>query len=173
MQIAEYLKAEPDRMWDFAAQTGVTHAVGRMPDGRMEETARSIDKLCAMRNAFAERGFTLDVCGGDRQLAGSLADIASITNSSSARGVLTVTSSGVWSGEVHPNVGIGVAAGVRFRLGADTTLPANARLYLADGSTLDLDGATRTVRTVYGKGMVVNGTLNETNPRCGAIIIVE
>jgi hypothetical protein len=74
---------------------------------------------------------------------------------------------------VHSNVGIGVAAGVRFLLGADATLPADARLYLADGATLDLDGATRTVRTVYGNGMVVNGTLNETNPRGGAILIVH
>ena len=118
-------------------------------------------------------GFALDVCGGERQLAGSLADIASITNSSSARGVLVVTSDGAWSGEVHSNVGIGVATGVRFLLGADATLPADARLYLADGATLDLDGETRTVRTVYGNGMVVNGTLNETNPRGGAILIVH
>ena len=118
-------------------------------------------------------GFALDVCGGERQLAGSLADIASITNSSSARGVLVVTSDGAWSGEVHSNVGIGVATGVRFLLGANATLPADARLYLADGATLDLDGATHTVRTVYGNGMVVNGTLNETNPRGGAILIVH
>ena len=118
------------------------------------------------------RGFTLDVCGGDRELAGSLADIASITNSSSAHGVLTVASDGAWSGDVCPNVGIGVAAGVRFRLGAGATLPADARIYLADGATLDLDGAERTVRTVYGNGTVVNGALNETNPRGGTLLII-
>ena len=118
------------------------------------------------------RGFTLDVCGGDRELAGSFADIASVTNSSSARGVLTVASDGAWSGDVSHGVGIGVADGVRFRLGADATLPADARLYLADGATLDLDGAERTVRTVYGNGTVVNGTLNETNPRGGTLLII-
>ena len=118
------------------------------------------------------RGFSLDVCGGDRELAGSLADIASITNSSSAHGVLAVASDGTWSGEVCHGVGIGVADGVRFRLGADATLPADARIYLGDGATLDLDGAERTVRTVYGNGTVVNGTLNETNPRGGMLLIV-
>ena len=118
------------------------------------------------------RGFTLDVCGGDRELAGSLADIASITNSSSAHGVLTVASDGAWSGDVCHGVGIGVASGVRFRLGAGATLPADARIYLADGATLDLDGAERTVRTVYGNGTVVNGTLNETNPRGGTLLII-
>ena len=48
-------------MWDFAAQMGVTHAVGRMPDGAMDETARSLDRLAAMQRGYLERGFTLDV----------------------------------------------------------------------------------------------------------------
>ena len=61
MKVAEYLKAVPDRMWDFAAQMGVTHAVGRMPDGAMDETARSLDRLAAMQRGYLERGFTLDV----------------------------------------------------------------------------------------------------------------
>ena len=61
MIIAEYLKTIPDRMWDFAAQIGVAHVVGRMPDGHMEETARSLDELAAMQAAFAGRGFSLDV----------------------------------------------------------------------------------------------------------------
>ena len=61
MKVAEYLKAVPDRMWDFAAQMGVTHAVGRMPDGAMGETARSLDRLAAMQRGYLERGFTLDV----------------------------------------------------------------------------------------------------------------
>lgn len=61
MKIAEYLKATPDRMWDYAAQIGVTRAVGRMPDGQMEETARSLDRLAALHKTFADRGFTLDV----------------------------------------------------------------------------------------------------------------
>jgi len=59
--ISEYLKTIPDRMWDFAAQMGVSSVVGRMPDGHMEETARDIDALAAMRKAYADRGFTLDV----------------------------------------------------------------------------------------------------------------
>ncbi len=47
--------------WDYAAQIGVTHAVGRMPDGRMEEVARSLDKLAAMQKTYRDHGFTLDV----------------------------------------------------------------------------------------------------------------
>lgn len=61
MKIAEYLKSTPDRMWDYAAQMGVTHAVGRMPDGRMEEVASSLDRLAAMQKTYLNRGFTLDV----------------------------------------------------------------------------------------------------------------
>ena len=61
MKIAEYLKSTPDRMWDYAAQMGVTHAVGRMPDGRMEEVASSLDRLAAMQKTYRDRGFTLDV----------------------------------------------------------------------------------------------------------------
>ena len=52
MKVAEYIKAVPDRMWDFAAQMGVTHAVGRMPDGAMDETARSLDRLAAMQRGY-------------------------------------------------------------------------------------------------------------------------
>ena len=61
MIVADYLRSEPDVQWDYAAQIGVTHAVGRMPDGRMEEVARSLDELAAMQKTYRERGFSLDV----------------------------------------------------------------------------------------------------------------
>lgn len=61
MYIADYLRCEPDIQWDYAAQIGVTHAVGRMPDGRMSETARDLDALVRFQKPYLERGFSLDV----------------------------------------------------------------------------------------------------------------
>ena len=59
LTIADYLRCEPDIQWLYAAQLGVRHAVGRMPDGRMAETARSLDLLRAMQRRYEEGGFTL------------------------------------------------------------------------------------------------------------------
>ncbi len=59
--LADYFLAEPDIQWRFAAQMGVEHAVGRMPDGYMEEYASSYPLLKSMRDKFAENGFHLDV----------------------------------------------------------------------------------------------------------------
>ena len=61
LQIADYLRCEPDLQWQYAAQLGVRHAVGRMPDGRMSQTARDLDLLRAMQRRYEESGFSLDV----------------------------------------------------------------------------------------------------------------
>lgn len=121
-----------------------------------------------------DEGFILDVCGGVRTLAGSFAGIASVVNSSpTGRARLTAGTDGAWSGEIGSRVDLGVAAGATFRLGADATLPADARIHLEDGATLDLGGVARTIRTVYGDGDVVNGSLSETHPRTGLAILVK
>ena len=59
LQIADYLRCEPSIQWQYAAQLGVRHAVGRMPDGKMAETARSLDLLRAMQKRYEDAGFTL------------------------------------------------------------------------------------------------------------------
>ena len=61
MKIADYLRSSPDIQWRYAAQLGVRYAVGRMPDGRMEETAASLELLRAMRKRYEEYGFELSV----------------------------------------------------------------------------------------------------------------
>ena len=45
MKVADYLKSTPGIQWDYARQMGVKYAVGRMPDGHMEETAASYELL--------------------------------------------------------------------------------------------------------------------------------
>lgn len=61
MKIADYFYYNPDRQWDYARQLGVRYAVGRMPDGHMEEVAGSFDKLCQMKEHFRAQGFDLKV----------------------------------------------------------------------------------------------------------------
>lgn len=61
MKLADYLLSTPDIQWRYAAQMGIRHAVGRLPDGRMEETARSIDLLRAMQKTYEDNGFHLAV----------------------------------------------------------------------------------------------------------------
>ena len=61
MKIADYLRCEPDIQWQYAAQLGVRYAVGRMPDGQMSETARSLDRLHAMQKRYEDAGFVLEV----------------------------------------------------------------------------------------------------------------
>lgn len=61
MKIAEYLRCTPDISWDYAKQMGVEYAVGRMPDGHMEETAESFEKLRAMKEVYDKKGFKLKV----------------------------------------------------------------------------------------------------------------
>lgn len=61
MKIADYLYPEPSIQWDYAKQLGVPYAVGRMPDGHMEETAASYDLLKALKERYEEYGFELKV----------------------------------------------------------------------------------------------------------------
>ena len=61
MRIADYLLSEPGIQWDYARQLGVRYAVGRMPDGKMEETAASFELLKAMKDKYTAGGFELKV----------------------------------------------------------------------------------------------------------------
>lgn len=61
LKLADYLLSTPDIQWRYAAQLGVKNAVGRMPDGHMEEVAESYELLKAMRDTYAEHGFHLAV----------------------------------------------------------------------------------------------------------------
>lgn len=61
MKIADYFYSTPDRQWDYARQLGVRYAVGRMPDGEMEQVAESLERLGAMQARFQENGFELKV----------------------------------------------------------------------------------------------------------------
>lgn len=61
LKLADYLYSTPDIQWRYAAQMGIRNAVGRMPDGHMEEVAESYEKLKAMRDLYEENGFRLAV----------------------------------------------------------------------------------------------------------------
>ncbi len=62
MKVADYLRCEPDSIqWTYARQMGVKYAVGRMPDGAMEETAASFELLKAMKQKYTDGGFELKV----------------------------------------------------------------------------------------------------------------
>ena len=60
------------------------------------------------------------------------------------------------------------------KIGADQTLTENVNIVLAGGAVLDLDGVDRTIRrlTVLD-GSVVNGTITETKPVQGMLLIVR
>jgi mannonate dehydratase len=61
MRLTDYLLSTPDIQWRYAAQLGIRYAVGRMPDGRMEETADSFELLKAMKERYEAEGFELKV----------------------------------------------------------------------------------------------------------------
>lgn len=61
MKLADYLLSTPGIQWRYAAQMGIRHAVGRLPGGRMEKTARSLDLLRAMQQTYEDNGFHLAV----------------------------------------------------------------------------------------------------------------
>lgn len=61
MRLTDYLLATPDIQWRYAAQVGVRYAVGRLPDGHMEETAESLPLLKAMQERYEMAGFSLKV----------------------------------------------------------------------------------------------------------------
>jgi mannonate dehydratase len=59
LKLADYLYSTPDIQWRFAEQMGVRNAVGRMPDGHMDEVAENYELLKAMRDTYKENGFHL------------------------------------------------------------------------------------------------------------------
>lgn len=61
MKISDYLLSYPNIQWDYARQLGVKYAAGRMPDGKMEETAASYELLKAMKDRYEDGGFELKV----------------------------------------------------------------------------------------------------------------
>lgn len=61
MRIADYLLDQPDIQWKYAAQMGISYAVGRMPDHAINETARQLPLLKAMVDRYAAEGFKLVV----------------------------------------------------------------------------------------------------------------
>ena len=61
MRLADYLLSEESIEWVYARQLGVRYAVGRMPDGQMNETASSYTLLKAMKERYTAGGFELKV----------------------------------------------------------------------------------------------------------------
>lgn len=59
IRIADYLRNEPDVTWSYARQLGIRYAVGRMPDGHMDETAADLGLLRAMKARYDDAGFKL------------------------------------------------------------------------------------------------------------------
>ena len=61
MKLCDYFYDTPDRQWEYASQLGIRYADGRMVDGQIEEIAGSYERLKAMKEHYAERGFQLKV----------------------------------------------------------------------------------------------------------------
>lgn len=61
MRLGDYLLSEESIQWQYARQLGVKYAIGRMPDGHMDETAASYDLLKAMKDRYTAGGFDLKV----------------------------------------------------------------------------------------------------------------
>jgi mannonate dehydratase len=67
MKIAEFLPANPNRLWDLAAQIGVRHAICKCaPDLTGLKAPDDFDSLCVIHERFAERGFMLSGLEGDQ-----------------------------------------------------------------------------------------------------------
>lgn len=59
-------------------------------------------------------------------------------------------------------------------IGANQTLTENVNIVLDGGAVLDLGGVDRTIRRLtIVDGSVVNGTITETNPKKGALLLVR
>jgi mannonate dehydratase len=66
MIIAEFLPATPNRLWDFAAQMGVRHAVCKCaPELTGLPAPDDFESLRIIHARFAQRGFTLSGLEGD------------------------------------------------------------------------------------------------------------
>ena len=61
MRLGDYLLSEESIQWQYARQVGVKYAIGRMPDGKMDETAASFELLKAMKDRYTAGGFDLKV----------------------------------------------------------------------------------------------------------------
>ena len=61
MKIADYFYYQPDLQWDYARQMGVRYAVGRMPDGYMDQYAQSFELLKQMKEHFKQDGYDFDL----------------------------------------------------------------------------------------------------------------
>ena len=61
MKVADYLRLDKPLQLTYARQLGVKYAVGRMPDGHMEEYAESFDKLKELKEIYKKEGFDLKV----------------------------------------------------------------------------------------------------------------
>jgi mannonate dehydratase len=67
MKIAEFLPAIPNRLWDLAAQIGVSHAICKCaPDLTGLKAPDDFESLRVIHERFAERGFTLSGLEGDQ-----------------------------------------------------------------------------------------------------------
>ena len=97
---------------------------------------------------------TVDYAGVNVRLT-SYPTFATVTNSSATRTMLTLAAPGAYT--IDPAKFAG----------------ANIRLVLEAGATLDLMGGTLTVERFTGDKSAVNGTIVETNPRGGLMLIVR
>ena len=99
-------------------------------------------------------GATVDLNGNDQTVA-SLELVGSLVNTSGRGATLTLVGDSTFA----PNAIFGAP---------------NLDLVLADGVTLNLGGGTFTIRRLTGcRSQVVNGTLIETHPRGGLLLIVR
>lgn len=115
-------------------------------------------KLCGAGAAdftgAVDPGLTLDLNGGGRTFV-ALPAFGRIANSSATRATL----------ELAGNLGTVAWSG------AEIVDAATTDLVVGDGTTLDLGDTTLTVRRLTGA--VVNGTVNELNPRGGLMLFVR
>jgi hypothetical protein len=52
VKVEDYLRLDKPLQLTYARQLGVKYAVGRMPDGHMEEYAESFDKLKELKEIY-------------------------------------------------------------------------------------------------------------------------
>ena len=120
---------------------------------RTTGTAKRADVLPTTAVPTIAADATLDLAGSDQTLAGF--DCAgSLVNTYAMKSTLTLTGDAAFE------------AGAAFGGKIDLVLKA--------GVTLDLGGGTFTIRRLVNEGgQVVNGTLNETNPKGGLLLLVR
>ena len=105
-------------------------------------------------DASEAENVTVDYAGVDVRLT-SYPTFATVTNSAATRSTLTLAAPGAYT--IDPAKFMG----------------GNIRLVLEAGATLDLMGGTLTVERFTGDKSAANGTIVETNPRGGLMLIVR